>query len=341
LCETKPIRRQVVERKEVMVNWSARRFRRSERTLRRSNAQNKPNSSIADCGLGTDLRGTPPRPAVPVPAGRLYKQTQFALERYKRQVLYGQRVMVNKTCTGLRQNKANFPAGSGPGVEKHGCDYAKQTQFPSPNKQARSRLEPIVRNKANFPQTGRQDHRQGRRPHSQAQGRLWRCHPAGRQLRQTNPIRADAAWDRAAGAWDGGQILRNKPNSSIADCGLGIADWIQGNCRGTGRPSPGPVGQTNPISGGRATHHSTVPLFHHSTILSFHHSNPMATAQSKPNSRQGRRDQGRRSLVPRPWDLVPSRGIARRTPAPRRKLHRTGRAPKMRILLIGHGRRTA
>ncbi len=41
-CETKPIRRQVVEGKEVMVNWSARRFRRNESTLLRQMRKTNP-----------------------------------------------------------------------------------------------------------------------------------------------------------------------------------------------------------------------------------------------------------------------------------------------------------
>jgi hypothetical protein len=43
LCETKPIWRQVVEGKNVMVNWSARRFRRNEPNSLPSNAQNEAN----------------------------------------------------------------------------------------------------------------------------------------------------------------------------------------------------------------------------------------------------------------------------------------------------------
>jgi hypothetical protein len=39
--------------------------------------------------------------------GKCAKQTQLAAERREEQVLYGQRVMVNWTSTGLRRNKAN------------------------------------------------------------------------------------------------------------------------------------------------------------------------------------------------------------------------------------------
>jgi hypothetical protein len=42
-CETRPIPRQVLEGKGLMVHWSARRFRRNEPTSLRSNAQNKAN----------------------------------------------------------------------------------------------------------------------------------------------------------------------------------------------------------------------------------------------------------------------------------------------------------
>jgi hypothetical protein len=41
-------------------------------------------------------------------AGRVYKQTQCAPARGKGQVLYRKRVMVNRTCIGLRQNKAKL-----------------------------------------------------------------------------------------------------------------------------------------------------------------------------------------------------------------------------------------
>jgi len=59
-----------------------------------------------------------------------------------------------------------------------GANRAKQSQFAAgwtphhsivPSFQY-SKPTPIVRNKPNLPQTGREDHRQGRRP--------WRCHPA-------------------------------------------------------------------------------------------------------------------------------------------------------------------
>jgi hypothetical protein len=47
--QTKPIRRQVVAGKDVMVNRSARRFRRSEPTLLGSNARNEPNLEGLSC----------------------------------------------------------------------------------------------------------------------------------------------------------------------------------------------------------------------------------------------------------------------------------------------------
>jgi hypothetical protein len=48
-CKTKPIRQQVVAGKGVMVNRSARRFRRSEPTLLGSNARNEPNLEGLSC----------------------------------------------------------------------------------------------------------------------------------------------------------------------------------------------------------------------------------------------------------------------------------------------------
>jgi len=61
----------------------------------------------------------------------------------------------------------------------------------------------------------------------------------------------------------GGRRLRGRRRGQMRQTNpiprLRIADWIQRDCRGAGQPSPGPVVQTNPISGGRAT-----PLFHYS-----------------------------------------------------------------------------
>ncbi len=54
------------------------------------------------------------------------KQTQFAPEPCEGQVLYGQRIMVKLTCSGLRQNKANSPISDcGLGI----ADCVERTQF--------------------------------------------------------------------------------------------------------------------------------------------------------------------------------------------------------------------
>jgi hypothetical protein len=146
------------------------------------------------------------------------KQTQFGPGPCEGQILYGKGVMVDYTCRGLRQNKANSRRGrailprrsplrplarvsrlykqtqfgvfssdegcpceqtnpiSGPVGPPRTPDRAKRTQSPA-GRQAptipifhHSSPMPFVQNKANLPQTGREDHRQGQRP--------WRCHPA-------------------------------------------------------------------------------------------------------------------------------------------------------------------
>jgi hypothetical protein len=81
-----------------------------------TNAQNEPNSSIADserpaaCRLVPVRAGCTNKPnSTRSRRGSLYKQTQFPRSLGKRQVPYGKRVMVDCTWTGLRQNKANCP----------------------------------------------------------------------------------------------------------------------------------------------------------------------------------------------------------------------------------------
>ncbi len=68
---------------------------------RGTTAQNKPNSRRRRVGPGLRDGGR----------GVLYKQTQFGPGPCEGQVLYGQGVMVDYTCRGLRQNKANSRRG--------------------------------------------------------------------------------------------------------------------------------------------------------------------------------------------------------------------------------------
>jgi hypothetical protein len=81
-----------------------------------TNAQNEPNSSIADSErpaarrLGPVRAGCTNKPnSTRSRRGSLYKQTQFSRSPGKRQVPCGKRVMVDWAWTGLRQNKANSP----------------------------------------------------------------------------------------------------------------------------------------------------------------------------------------------------------------------------------------
>jgi hypothetical protein len=149
-CETNPIRRQVVAGQEVMVNWSARRFRRNERAVLRSNAQNKANSSLADLGLGIDLW--------PAASG---------------------------LCRAIAPNKPNSArrAGLVPGEG----DCAKQSQFPAgPDGRA---LRPIMRNKANS-RRGREDGGREPFPGRWRKTKpIWGSTRGGSLLCETKPIR--------------------------------------------------------------------------------------------------------------------------------------------------------
>ncbi len=92
------------------------------------NAQNEPNfrpsARVEAWGVGT--------------VGDCAKQSQFPPEQSERQVSCGKGVMVNHTCRGLQQNKANFGDLAGtwnaqhstiPAFQLH-ADCAKQSQFP-------------------------------------------------------------------------------------------------------------------------------------------------------------------------------------------------------------------
>ncbi len=155
-----------------MVKWSGTRLWRNKANSGERDVQNKPNfgwprcptlpifhhSSVpAECGscktnpisprerawgrglLYKQTQFPPPMPILrsAFPGGNRAKQTQLAPGRRERQVLYGQRVMGNWTCDGLRQNKANCPkrgtqavSGSRDGAgETRGVVYrVKQTQ---------------------------------------------------------------------------------------------------------------------------------------------------------------------------------------------------------------------
>jgi hypothetical protein len=100
-------------------------------------------------------------------AGNRAKQTQFALERWEGQVLYGRRVMVNWTGKGARRNKANLPRASGNGRGLPGpgrvpanrlCKtkpicYARPGMGAGGPGRPRPGLGAIVRNEANFGQS--------------------------------------------------------------------------------------------------------------------------------------------------------------------------------------------
>jgi hypothetical protein len=133
-----------------MVNWSARRFRRNERAVLRSNAQNKANSSLADLGLGIDLW--------PAASG---------------------------LCRAIAPNKPNSArrAGLVPGEG----DCAKQSQFPAgPDGRA---LRPIMRNKANS-RRGREDGGREPFPGRWRKTKpIWGSTRGGSLLCETKPIR--------------------------------------------------------------------------------------------------------------------------------------------------------
>ncbi len=140
-----------------------------------------------------------PRLPSPYPPGHrrdfLYKQTQFALERSGMQVLYRQRVMVNRLCRGLRQYKANSgrcPAGRGDWGREPGLDPSsraravyKQTQFGAVADCATSPQCPASGNDANLLDRGLGDVGRGRvqtKPISREPD------PRRSQTCETNPI---------------------------------------------------------------------------------------------------------------------------------------------------------
>jgi hypothetical protein len=91
------------------------------------------------------------------------------------------------------RNKPNRPAGSGPGVEEHGCDYAKQSQFPvRPDAAWETRAD--VRSCETKPNLGRMGHLRDGAP-----GTCLSC--------ETKPIpggateRVSALWERSYGEY--------------------------------------------------------------------------------------------------------------------------------------------
>jgi hypothetical protein len=176
------------------------------------------------------------------------------------------------------KNKPNLPAGSGPGVEKRRCDYAKRTQFGgrpgshttkcakrsqfAPRAQEWARAAgtgnllrgPIVRNEANS-----RLHRVGRRP---------------TDVVQTNPIWRDARCGLPPRAC-AGRLYKQTQFRRVA---TGLAVQTNPICpRRMGRRGRGwsLLRQTNPIARSGAPRRCRpwrppgapiIPVFHHSTI---------------------------------------------------------------------------
>jgi hypothetical protein len=144
--------------------------------------RNKPNLAAQASPVGGLLRQTKPiwpsrRPARAPGRGKRAKQSQFLPVRPTRDAGRGP----------LRQTNPICPARPGMGAGSRDREAPAGT---------------IVPNEPNSCRTGTEDHRQGQRP--------WRCHPAGEQLRQTNPILAIVPIGPSA--CPGGQILQNEPN---------------------------------------------------------------------------------------------------------------------------------
>jgi hypothetical protein len=170
----------------------------------------------------------------------LYKQTQLAATQHEGQVPDGQRVMVNCTGKGLRQNKANWAGRFGPWR----AECAKQTQLPEAGHRRGVREPAGARvgwtNKANSLRAN-------------GDGR-WLAGPdvvhRRGQSRQTNPISPDKA-----GPGDKG-CCTNKPNSCRhADPEIGVPGRV--DCAKQSQFGPAPScnrvqwRQTNPIQPGR------------------------------------------------------------------------------------------
>jgi hypothetical protein len=80
---------------------------------------------------------------------RCAKQTQFSQGHEKRQMLSTKGFMDNRTCERPRQNKANSCTDEATAGGRG--DYAKQSRF-GPRGRQRRRSNPILRNKANWPE---------------------------------------------------------------------------------------------------------------------------------------------------------------------------------------------
>jgi hypothetical protein len=191
------------------------------------------------------------------------------------------------------KNKPNLPAGSGPGVEKRRCDYAKRTQFGGrPGSHTtkcakRSQFAPRAQEWARAAGTG--NLLRGPIVRNEANSRL---HRVGRRLTdvvQTNPIWRDARCGLPPRA-RAGRLYKQTQFRRVA---TGLAVQTNPICprrmarRGRGWSL---LRQTNPIP--------AVAAFgrpHYSTIPSFHHSNPMAIVRNKANlAWRGRVHDGRK-----------------------------------------------
>ncbi len=130
----------------------------------------------------------------PVAGRRLYKQTQLPKARGSGKCLAGRELWWIGHATGYGKTK--------PIPDPAGRDEAWGT-----------RDVRCGTNKANWPRTGREDHRQGLRP--------CRCHPCGRQMCKTNPIPGGAGRHRAGGTRGVGKTCKTNPIS-------GAAGWDEG-----------------------------------------------------------------------------------------------------------------
>jgi len=173
--------------------------------------RNKPNFSIADCGLSTDLQqdalcGPPGRGPVvqtnPIGRGQSCETKPIPLTGRKSQVLAGTRVMVNWTCIPDKANSRRRRVGRGRRDVGRGANASNKPNLPPAARGPAGFIvrkkpnwpRPIMRNKANWARAGPGGTRPGGRG------------PGG--VVQTNPIPAIVPIRRSA--FPGGTIVPNK-----------------------------------------------------------------------------------------------------------------------------------
>ncbi len=174
-------------------------------------------------------------------AGVVYKQSQFTLERFERQVLYGQRVMVNSTCSGLRQNKANSrrrPAGQGHGTWAGG--FLPRPAPGSCTNKPNLAAWPIVRKQSQF--------RAGRRGGRSCQTKPICPRAGGKAIAKAGGLDDATRWTIAGPLW------KTKPICPAGSGGAKLGDVECGAKRAKrsqfGRSGGGPEGEmckTKPI----------------------------------------------------------------------------------------------